>query len=111
MNKQTAIEAVAIPLDNHYATCYGFSLDYIGRHGQRFTTEQMRHVYLIKGLPEPAEPRVWGAVMNRLLKEGRIKQVSWTKSVQSISHMRDLKVWERVKIEPVVLNQLDLFIK
>ena len=44
----------------------------------------------------PVEPRVYGAVIKQLQKEGKIRHVGYTKATNKQAHCRPISVWEVV---------------
>lgn len=97
MTKDEAIEAVARPADNHYDVCYSFAVGFISQQRGKFTSEDIIAAYRLKKLPEPAEPRVWGAVMNKLSKLGRITPVDWSTYKGKQGHGKPVRVWRTVQ--------------
>jgi len=74
------------------------TLDFLGLvvH-ETFTAEDLRKYCHKRGLSEPKEPRVWGAIMADLRRSGRITRVGWGTSENDQAHYRPVAVW-RVKL-------------
>ena len=72
---QTTEEAIQTVKENnlgYYELAYDYACKWVAQKMQPFTSEDLSNdMYLVLGVPE--EPRVLGAVFNRLSKEKRIK--------------------------------------
>lgn len=54
-----------------------------GRGGDTFLAEDVRYWARINGLPEPPEPRAWGAVIRAASKAGYIRRAGYGKARSS----------------------------
>lgn len=102
MDANTAIESTKQPKDNHYMDCLTSAYVYLKylQKGQTFTSEQLKEqhaAFMSYGFAlEPAEPRVWGAVIRQLQKDGRIEHSGFDRYKNPAGHGKPVNVW-RVK--------------
>lgn len=94
MNKETenAIDLVRDGDHLYYLAAYGFAKEWSQLQMKPFTSETLKEVYYQKH-PEPAEPRVWGAVIRELSREGLILHNGFTKYKNPVGHSKPCQVW------------------
>ena len=61
-----------------------------------FTSEDVRQEALLRGLPEPTDPRAWGALFRLLSLRKRIVSVGWSYSHNFQAHNRPIRRWSWV---------------
>lgn len=94
---EEALHSVTLPPSNHFDTILAWSRSWVKQlRGETFTTEQLRAVYERREESIPAEPRVYGAVLRRLIGEGLIEPIGWEESKNKQAHKRPIRVW-RIK--------------
>ena len=96
MNYQEAIHAVTTPDTNYFDRILTRSRWWVkGAKGQEFTSEQMRIIFeATYASALPAEPRVYGAVIKELHKEGLLEKAGYTTSTNPQAHHRPINVWK-----------------
>lgn len=65
-----------------------------------FTTEDVRKYAHARGLPQPPDPRAWGAVIRRAIKEGLIQLFEIDRSKNPQAHARPVRVWQKIEQVP-----------
>jgi hypothetical protein len=93
-----ALHNVVRPSANYYDEILQYANNLI-RHWwiHIFTSEELaKHWFRDKPDKIPAEPRVYGAVIKQLQKEGKIRHVGYTKATNKQAHCRPISVWEVV---------------
>lgn len=93
-----ALHNVVRSSENYYDVIFRWSKWWInGGSRERLTSEILRiNFELFNTSPIPAEPRVYGAVIKQLQKEGKIRHVGYTKATNKQAHCRPISVWEVV---------------
>jgi len=62
---------------------------------RKFTSEDVRWYSLkVKKMPEPREPRAWGGIFAKALREGWIEHCGYEKSANPQAHLRPVSVWK-----------------
>ena len=95
MNKVKSIESTKLPFENHYETCLAFAEKFVRIKRSKFTSEDVKESYLKSGLPVPFEPRVWGAVFSKLLKDNKILHVGYVRYRSKLGHQRPSSLWAK----------------
>jgi hypothetical protein len=77
---------------------YAYSLAFLERLDaqERFMGEQLRQTAEAFGLTAPKSNRVWGAIMIRLAKEKKIKNVGFQKVSNPLAHSANASVWMKI---------------
>ena len=93
-----ALQNVVRPSDNYYDDILDYARRSIrGGSIKKFTSEEMaEHWCLYQAEKIPSEPRVYGAVIKQLQREGKICHVGYTKATNKQAHCRPISVWEVV---------------
>ena len=90
---QEAIQKVEDNNREYYEKAFSFAEDWIKTRMKAFTSEDLKKDFYSKGNAPPAEPRVFGAVIRKLAKEGKIKRQGFEKSKNPTCHSRPQTVW------------------
>ena len=92
-----ALQNVVRPSENYYDEILVWARRLCADGKRKFTNEFLA-AYWAATRPEktPAEPRVYGAVIKQLQKEGKIRHVGYTKATNKQAHCRPISVWEVV---------------
>ena len=93
MTKDEAIEAVKLPDQNQYDSCLQFATGFVKSARNTFTSEDMKDAYAARNLPEPKEPRVWGAVIRELNKSGLLVHAGYTRYKNKAGHGKPTNLW------------------
>jgi hypothetical protein len=93
MTTDQSIEAVKLPDQNQYEQCLRFATGFVKSARNTFTSEDMKDAYAARNLPEPKEPRVWGAVIRELNKSGLLIHVGYTVYKKKEGHSRPCSIW------------------
>ena len=91
--KERAIELVATPTRNMFDQCLRFAEHYVRTATGTFTSEDMIYLYQVTHIEHPAEKRVWGAVIARLSKDGKIKHAGYGKYRNPKGHCKPVNMW------------------
>lgn len=98
-----ALHNVVRPSENYYDRILLWSSKWIKepysllKWQYRFTSEILRDGYESNNPSHiPNEQRVYGAVIKQLQREGKIRQVGYTKATNKQAHCRPISVWEVV---------------
>jgi hypothetical protein len=85
---------------NHYESCLSFAEGIITmmQVGETFQSAEIINEYnLIMPKDQvPKEPRVWGAVMQSIIKSGKIRFHSYVRYCNKIGHNRPANLWEKI---------------
>ena len=90
--RDIALERVAQPSANNYDTCLAWSKQYVTNlpSGERFISYEL----ITKSNIDVREPRVWGAVLNTLVREGYIIATpNFIKYPGASRHAAPCRVW------------------
>lgn len=93
-----ALHNVVRPSENYYEDILQYmrkSWNAWRNHG-KLTSEEIALLFETSCEKTPAEPRVYGAVIKQLQKEGKIRHVGYTKATNKQAHCRPISVWEVV---------------
>ena len=93
MTTDQSIEAVKLPDQNQYEQCLRFAKYFVASSRGTFTNEDIKDLYTSLNLPEPKEPRVWGAVIRELNKSGLLIHVGYTVYKKKEGHARPCSIW------------------
>ena len=93
MTKDQAIEAVKLPNPNHYESCLLFATNFVKSARNTFTSEDVKAAYEALNLPQPKEPRVWGAAIRELYKADMLIHAGYTRYKNKAGHGRPISVW------------------
>lgn len=91
--KDRAIELVATPTRNLFDDCLRFAEYYVSVTRLVFSSEEMIYLYQVTHKDHPAEKRVWGAVINRLRKDGKIRHAGYSVYRNPKGHCKPINVW------------------
>lgn len=93
-----ALQNVVRRSENYYEDILKMCKEYfVGlRLLKHFTAEDVSWHFENHYGKKPAEPRVYGAVIKQLQKEGKIRHVGYTKATNKQAHCRPISVWEVV---------------
>ena len=93
-----ALHNVVRPSENYYEEILHFcrQMMFMFKVLKRFTSEDVSWHFENHYGKKPAEPRVYGAVIKQLQKEGKIRHASYTKATNKQAHCRPISVWEVV---------------
>jgi len=93
-----ALQNVVRPSENYYEEILKMCKEYFVnlRLLKHFTAEDVSWHFENPYSKKPAEPRVYGAVIKQLQKEGKIRHVGYTKATNKQAHCRPISVWEVV---------------
>lgn len=90
--KKEAIETVKENNYGYYELGFNFAVKWVAEKMHPFTSEDLsKDMYLVLGYPE--EPRVLGAIIQKLSKEGRIKAQGWTTYKAIQGHGKPARIW------------------
>ena len=95
MNYYEAIEAVTTPPANHFDKIVEWSVRWAKNNsGQNFTSETLRIFFEIANDNlRPAEPRVYGAVIKAMQKQGLIERIGYVSAANKQAHHRPISLW------------------
>jgi hypothetical protein len=88
-----AIEQVERNNQDYYNDCFVFAMTWVQSQFKSFTSEDLKEAYFGAGNEPPREPRVFGAVFNKLSKAGLIFKQDWVYSKNPICHARPMRSW------------------
>jgi len=88
-----ALEAVERNNQNYYNDCLLFAYEWVKNQFKAFTSEDLKEAYYAKGNDPPHEPRIYGAIINRLSKDGLIFKQQWVYSKNPTCHGRPMRSW------------------
>lgn len=90
--KEQAIQTVEDNNKEYYELGLNYAIKWVAEKMQPFTSEDLsRDMYLILGIPE--EPRVLGAIVRKLSKEGRIRFNGYVKYKALQGHGKPAAQW------------------
>ena len=92
-----ALHNVVRPSENYYDEILAWARNLCKGSRTKFTNEFLAKYWALR-MPDktPAEPRVYGAVIKQLQKDGKIRHVGYTKATNKQAHCRPISVWEVV---------------
>jgi hypothetical protein len=93
---ERSIDMVKDGESNNFDFCFEYAKEFI-RGRQMVTSEDVIIQYKSEKLPEPKEPRVWGAVFRELKKLGFIEKAGFGHARIPSSHCKPINVWRVVK--------------
>lgn len=67
---------------------------------QTFSSEDVRKYAHKRGLPQPPDPRAWGAVIRKAVSTGLIQFYEINKSSNPQAHHRPIQVWQKIEQIP-----------
>ena len=102
MTENQAMEAVILPESNHYESCLNFALSYVNVARGTFTSEDLKAAYTARLLPEPREPRVWGAVIKSLSRSKLIIPIGWATYRGKLGHSKPSRIWRAAIVREVL---------
>ena len=88
-----ALETVERNNQNYYNDCYLFAVGWVKTVFKAFTSEDLKEAYYALGNDPPLEPRIYGAIMNKLSKDGLIFKQDWVYSKNPVCHGRSMRSW------------------
>jgi hypothetical protein len=91
--KDRAIELVATPTRNLFDDCMRFANYYVRVKHNAFSSEDMIYLFQVTHQQHPVEKRVWGAVINRLHKDGKIRHAGYGKYKNPKGHCKPVNIW------------------
>ena len=91
------IELVTVPPQNYYEECLTFGRQWVLNRKEDFTCEDIIDSYNATSDKLPAEGRVWGAVMKKLIKEHSLTFVRYDKYRNPTGHKKPIAVWSKQK--------------
>lgn len=91
------LDRVEKPTGNYFAECQSFAMQWISDHfGEEFRSEHIIHDYNMKNQDcIPQEPRVWGAVMRRIVRDGKVLFMRYEPYGRS-GHGKPSAVWKSI---------------
>jgi len=91
--KDRAIELVSTPTRNLFDECMRFAEYFVSVTTSKFSSEDMIYLHQVTHINHPAEKRVWGAVISRLHKDGKITHAGYGKYKNPKGHCRPINMW------------------
>jgi len=91
--EQDYLNQVAEPIANNFNDIVVFATEWVKGNKTPFTSEQIRQSYEDAKLPEPKNPKVWGAVIKSLSNKNLIRFVGYGKAGKKSSHSRPISIW------------------
>lgn len=95
MNEQY-LQQVSDNPKNHYPQCLEFAQSWIKSAVRTFTSEDIIAAYKKANEAQPAEPRVWGAVIRHMSDKGLIKGMGWSEYRNPKGHCKPSRIWKTV---------------
>lgn len=97
---QQSLEDVKYGTRNWYNDCLEFALNWLKTTRMtQFTSEDIIKAYREDNRPEPAELRVWGAVMQQCMRLHLIKSIGYVKYENPAGHGKPATLWAKNKIK------------
>ena len=90
---ERAIERVAMPDRNLFEQCLRFANHYVTITTGKFSSEDLIYLHQVTHKHQPAEKRVWGSVIVRLQKEGKIVHAGFGKYRNPKGHCKPVNMW------------------
>jgi len=88
-----ALEAVERNNQNYYNDCLLFAIFWVTQQFKAFTSEDLKEAYYAAGNEPPHEPRIYGAIFNKLSADGLIFKKDWVYSKNPTCHGRPVRSW------------------
>ena len=92
--EQDFLNQVALPVANHYPNCLSFAQEWIKTRIEPFTSEDLIKAYKAAGESETKESRVWGAVMQYLVRNSLISFSEWGTYEGRQGHGKPTRIWK-----------------
>jgi hypothetical protein len=88
------IEQVKEPARNRYEQCITFARLWVLGNSEPFTSEALKDAFAKLNEELPAEPRVWGAVIRQLQRDGLIAHMGYSTYQNPAGHGRPISIWK-----------------
>lgn len=99
LGEQLAKQGIQRSIDRANKACPNWSedaLEYVRQMTGDFSSEEVRKIAEVDGLPLPPNPSAWGAVMRAAKKEKLIQFSRYRPAINPQAHKRPTVVWERL---------------